>query len=111
MFQLARLRRKVGKNRADKEEPIRPIFSPSCVHLLSALNVVRRSSRIAMDLCDVDLMTERIGSFLGSVLEERDQLFGAMLCKVCSYAGGESRRKGRTTRIRVQPPIRCVQDV
>ena len=81
MFQLARLRRKVGKNRADKEEPIRPIFSPSCVHLLSALNVVRRSSRIAMDLCDVDLMTERIGSFLGSVLEERDQLLGRCYAK------------------------------
>ena len=76
MFQLARSRRKVGKNRADKEEPIRPIFSPSCIHLLSALNVVRRSSRIAMDLFDVDLMTECIGSFLGSVLEERDQLLG-----------------------------------
>ena len=81
MFQLARLRRKVGKNRADKEETIRPIFSPSCVHLLSALNVVRRSSRIAMDLCDVDLMTERIGSFLGSVLEERDQLLGRCYAK------------------------------
>ena len=34
--------------------------------------MVRRSSRIAMDLCDIDLMTERIGSCLGSMLEERD---------------------------------------
>ena len=82
MFQLARLRRKVGKNRADQEEPIRPIFSPSCVHLLSALNVVRRSSRIAMDLCDIDLMTERIGSFLGSVLEEGTSCWGDVMQSV-----------------------------
>ena len=75
MFQLAKLRRKVGSNREDKDEPIRPIFSPSCVHLLSALNVVGRSTTgISMDLCDIDLMTECIGSILGSVLEERDKL-------------------------------------
>ena len=81
MFQLARLRRKVGKNRMDKDEPIRPIFSPSCVHLLSALNVMRRSSRVPLDLCDVDLMTERIGSILGSMLEERDELLGQCYTK------------------------------
>ena len=81
MFQLARLRHKVGNNRMDKDEPIRPIFSPSCVHLLSALNVMRRSSRVPLDLCDVDLMTERIGSILGSVLEERDELLGQCYTK------------------------------
>ena len=74
MYQLKRLRLKVGKNCKDKDKPIRPIFSPSCVHLLSALNVMRRSSHIAMDLCNIDLMTERVGSIVGSVLEERDGL-------------------------------------
>ena len=74
MFQLSKLRRMVGLERNDREEPIRPMFSPSCVHLLSALNVLQRSCRTGIDLCDVTLMTERSGSLLGSVLEERDKL-------------------------------------
>ena len=74
MFQLSKMRRKVGLGRNDHEEPIRPMFSPSCIHLLSALNILRRSCRTGIDLCDEMLMTEQTGSLLGSVLEERDKL-------------------------------------
>ena len=40
MFQLSKLRQMVGSGRHDREESIRPMFSPSCIHLLSALNVL-----------------------------------------------------------------------
>ena len=74
MFQLSKLRRMVGSGRHDREESIRPMFSPLCVHLLSALNVLRRSCRTSIDLCNETLMMERTRSLLGSILEERDKL-------------------------------------
>ena len=49
-----------------------------------------------MDLCDVDLMTECIGSILGSVLEERDGLLGQCYTKCVRMReeGVKERRRG-----------------
>ena len=55
-------------------EGMRPLFSPSCVHLLSSLNVLRRGCSFTTRLSDDTLMTERSGSLLGSVLKERSVL-------------------------------------
>ena len=55
-------------------EGLRPLFSPSCTHLLSLLNVLRRGCSWTTKLSDDTLMTERAGSLLGSVLKERSVL-------------------------------------
>ena len=71
------------------KECVRPLYSPSCVHLLSLLNVLRRSSFHHKTLSDSELMTEQTGSMLGSVLKER-----SILLKDC-YAVCRRMRSGK----------------
>ena len=56
-------------------EGLRPLFSPSCTHLLTLLNVLRRGCDVPKrSLSDSELMTEKSGSLLGSILRERSAL-------------------------------------
>ena len=99
MFQLTKMWRTVGLERMDREEPIRPMFSPCCVHLLSALNVLQWSCRTGVSLCDVTLMTERSGSLLESVLEERNNLLKRCYdkCRLMRDERGAPTDQGRYT--------------
>ena len=52
----------------------RPIFSPSVVYLLKSLNVLRHSLDVDMELTCIELIGEKHGSLLGTMLSERHSL-------------------------------------
>ena len=52
----------------------RPIFSPSIVYLLKTLNAFQRAFELDAELTSLDLMNERNGSIIGSMLDERHLL-------------------------------------
>ena len=52
----------------------RLIFSPSMVHLLKSLNVLRRSLDVDSELTCIELISEKHGSLLGAMLNERHSL-------------------------------------
>ena len=52
----------------------RPIFSPSMDYLLKSLNVLRHSLDVDMELTCIELLSEKYGSLLGTMLSERHSL-------------------------------------
>ena len=52
----------------------RPIFSPSVVCMMKALNALRRAFDIHNELPSLKLMMEKTGSIIGALLKERNDL-------------------------------------
>ena len=55
----------------------RPIFSPSVTCLLKVLNALRRSFELTDELTSLNLMSEKNGSIIGAMLQERNDLLDA----------------------------------
>ena len=67
----------------------RPIFSPSVVSLLKALNMLRRSFDLSEDLTALDLINEKNGSIIGALIEEHNDLLNRADANMCDMRNEE----------------------
>ena len=66
----------------------RPIFSPSVVSLLKALNTLRRLFDLSEDLTALDLINEKNSSIIGALIEERNDLLNRADTNMCDMRNG-----------------------